>query len=197
VNFHCANCGTLGLAQLPMMQAATTAVRGRVHDAVPDQFLAVKALMEERQTGWNTYDFTYCHEIYSRGWARCKHGCQGLLTVQLNSVSLWSSVEAESAEELMRLSTLVAGDRHSRETVSELPPEPDIQNDYVGPPGNVTEATSTGYLITTPRSSLGKTKVTPSFGLGARKAAAWRSRLVPGCFGERCWCRMLIQCVGA
>lgn len=105
LGFTCEQCGLLGSTELGMREAAFSAMKGKVHLAIPDDLKAMKGLMEKRKIGYNNYAATLCREVYECGWtARCKADCNGVLAVNLESLSIWASPpkDTESFEDLIK-----------------------------------------------------------------------------------------------
>lgn len=84
VHVKCAKCGALESLHMSLWDAGSSFFTGEVHKAIPEgQLPALKNLLSQRRTGWNTYADTLCREAARAGYARCKADCDGLITVSL------------------------------------------------------------------------------------------------------------------
>ena len=83
VKIVCKECGILDRLQLPVWLAATSALRGCVHDAIPDSHQKLKKLLGDRRTGFNVYSTTCCYELAEVEYEKSSKECEGLIKVEI------------------------------------------------------------------------------------------------------------------
>eukprot|EP00392_Amoebophrya_sp_AT5.2_P011633 g11712.t1 len=87
VTVCCSNCGQLDAISLGAWQASSNFFVGKCHNAIPDTHASIRNLLEERNSGYNVYEDTYCYELAEVQYKKSSKTCKGLIRVNFAGLS--------------------------------------------------------------------------------------------------------------